>query len=584
MTHDPRNIDTGYEIPSENYCDQPYIVIADDGAWLCVLTTGKGLEGDRGQHAVSSRSTDQGQSWSPLIDIESADEPESSWVMPLKVPTGRVYAIYNHNTDKLEEVVTDSGKTSRVDTLGYFQFKYSDDNGQSWSKERYEIPLRVTQIDRDNPYGGKIQFFWGVGKPMIHNGKAYVGFAKVGRFGHGFMATSEGYFLCSENVLYETDPAKVEWELLPEGEIGLKGVNDVVADEHNLVGLSDGSLYCTYRTIEGHPCHAYSRDGGKSWTDPAYMTYTPGGRMVKHPRAANFVRQFSNGKYIYWFHNNGMKWYNQGPARGSRNVAWLMGGVEKDGYIHWSQPEILLYEPNEFLGPSYPDFVEEDGRYFVSATQKTVARIHEIDKSLLEDMWNQAELKSLVEDGLVVNLSGDAVKAGSVVDLPEIPSLSNDGRENPGQGAGASFSIDFRVRFDNLDAGQVLLDGRDEAGRGITLTTTERGTVQITLRDQRMGVTWDTDPGVLQAGKEHHIAVIVDSGPRIISFVVDGVLCDGGEVRPYGWGRFNRYLQDVNGAGKLTIAPSLNGELSVLRLYNRYLRTSEAISNYQSGQ
>ncbi len=584
MTTDPRNIETGYEIPSENYCDQPYIVIADDGAWLCVLTTGKGLEGDRGQHAVSSRSTDQGKSWSPLIDIESADDPESSWVMPLKVPTGRIYAIYNHNTAELEEVITDSGSTRRVDTLGYFQFKYSDDNGLSWSDERYEIPLRVTEIDRINPYEGKIQFFWGVGKPMIHNGKAYVGFAKVGRFGHGFMATSEGYFLCSENVLTENDPAKVEWQLLPEGEIGLKAVNNVVADEHNLVGLSDGSLYCTYRTIEGHPCHAYSRDGGKSWTEPSYMSYTPGGRLVKHPRAANFVRQFSNGKYIYWFHNNGMKWYNQGPARGSRNVAWLMGGIEKDGYIYWSQPEVLLYEPNEFLGPSYPDFVEDDGHYYVSATQKIVARIHEIDTALLEGLWNQAELNALVEDGLLLNLTGDALQSGSVVDLPELPSLSNETSHNPGKGSGESFSIDLRVRFDNLAGGQILLDGRDEAGRGICISTTDRETIQISIRDQRMEVAWDTDPGLLQANTEHHIAVVVDSGPRIISFVVDGVLCDGGDVRPYGWGRFSRYLQDANGAGKLTIAPALNGQLSVLRLYNRYLRTSEAISNYQSGK
>ncbi|HLV37386.1 MAG TPA: sialidase family protein, partial [Spirillospora sp.] len=256
MNTDPRNIETGYEIPSENYCDQPYIVIADDGAWVCVLTTGRGREGDRGQHVVSTRSTDQGKTWSPLVDIEPADGPESSWVMPLKVPSGRIYAIYNHNTDALEEVITDFGPTRRVDTLGHFQFKYSDDNGLSWSQERYRIPLRVTQIDRDNPYQGKVQFFWGVGKPIIHNGRAYVGFAKVGRFGHGFMATSEGYFLCSENVLTESDPAKIEWELLPDGEVGLRAVSDAVADEHNLVGLSDGSLYCTYRTIEGHPCHA----------------------------------------------------------------------------------------------------------------------------------------------------------------------------------------------------------------------------------------------------------------------------------------------------------------------------------------
>ena len=71
-------------------------------------------------------------------------------------------------------------------------------------------------------------------------------------------------------------------------------------------------------------------------------------------------------------------------------------------------------------------------------------------------LWNQAELSALVEDGLIVNVSGDSLQAGSVIDLPELPSMSNDTRENPGQGAGGSFSIDMRVRFDNLDAGQVV--------------------------------------------------------------------------------------------------------------------------------
>ena len=39
---DPRHISNGWNIPSEGYADQPYIVKTDDGAWLCVLTTGVG--------------------------------------------------------------------------------------------------------------------------------------------------------------------------------------------------------------------------------------------------------------------------------------------------------------------------------------------------------------------------------------------------------------------------------------------------------------------------------------------------------------------------------------------------------------
>src|SRR5690349_12105486 len=88
---DPRDIRTGRPIPDEGYCDQPYVVITDDGHWLCVMTTGKGVEGQHGQHIVSVRSADQGRSWSAPVAIEPADGPEASWAMPLKVPGGRVY-------------------------------------------------------------------------------------------------------------------------------------------------------------------------------------------------------------------------------------------------------------------------------------------------------------------------------------------------------------------------------------------------------------------------------------------------------------------------------------------------------------
>ena len=42
---DWRNIDNALSIiPDENYADQPYVVIAKNGDWVCVLTTGPGAE------------------------------------------------------------------------------------------------------------------------------------------------------------------------------------------------------------------------------------------------------------------------------------------------------------------------------------------------------------------------------------------------------------------------------------------------------------------------------------------------------------------------------------------------------------
>ena len=186
-------------------------------------------------------------------------------------------------------------------------------------------------------------FWWGVSKPIIHRGPAYIGFAKVGRFGEGFMARSEGAFLHSENILRENDPAEVLWETLPEGNVGL--------------------------------------------------------------RAPAFVRRLSGGRYLLWYHNNGTRWYNNGPTTGNRNVAWLAGGREQDGFIHWGQPEIVLYHDEFPCGSSYPDFVETgDGSLSIVSTQKTEARVVDVDPQLLNGLWSAQARVPL--EGLVLDPPG----------------------------------------------------------------------------------------------------------------------------------------------------------------------------------
>ena len=212
-TNDWRNIENGLEIPTESYADQPYMIKTDDGAWLCSLTTGTGREGTPGQHVVSTRSYDKGLTWEDVVDIEPASGPESSYSVLLKIPSGRVYCFYNHNTDNLRQVKADNppfenGLCDRVDSLGYFVFKYSDDHGKSWSSKRYTIPVREMEIDRNNVYGGKVKFGWNVGRAFIHNSCACVPFVKVGGFGEGFFTSTEGILLKSSNLIGEDDPEK----------------------------------------------------------------------------------------------------------------------------------------------------------------------------------------------------------------------------------------------------------------------------------------------------------------------------------------------------------------------------------------
>jgi hypothetical protein len=215
--------------------------------------------------------------------------------------------------------------------------------------------------------------------------------------------------------------------------------------------------------------------------------------------------------------------------------------------------------------------VEQDGRYWITETQKSIARVHEVDATLLEGLWNQRKVRKITQEGLVLSLNHEELQTGKAT-MPILPDLRG----------GGGFSIDLRMVLDDLSPGQIIFDSRDEQGKGIVLATGEQGTIRIDLSDGTTTSGWGCDPELPGCGTVHHITAIVDGGPKIVTFVVDGVLCDGGTHRQYGWGRFNKELGDVNGSEKLRIAPSLNGKVKVLRIYDRYLRTSEAIANFHA--
>lgn len=582
---DWRDIQYGSLIPDEEYVDQPYILRCDDGAWLCTLTTSRGGEGAASSHVLHLRSLDQGRTWTAPVAFETETSPESAYSTLLKTPAGRIYVFYNFNADNIREIPGPGGKpVKRVDCLGQFVFRYSDDHGKTWSARRYPMTMRETQIDRDNVTQGKVRIFWHVGRPLTHRGAVYVPFSKM--VGISNLSRSEAYFLRSDNLLSERDPEKIAWVTLPEGEAGLRAPQGIIAEEPSVVALSDGTLYGVYRTAAGRPAHVYSRDDGRTWTPPEFMTYAPGGREVKHTRAANFVWRTAAGKYLYWFHNHEIPDFT-----GQRNPAWVAAGHEVDTpagrRLAWSQPEILLYAADPATKMSYPDLVEEGGRYFVTETQKTIARIHEVPAAFFEMLWAQAENRRVAGGGVVVELTGAACAAGKVAKLPVRFDLD---AAPPSSGV----TLELWVRFDDLAAGQTLLDSRDAAGAGFSLQTTDRGTVQLALRGALGGpgrenavlaeTSWDNDPALLRAGGWHHVVVIVDGGARILSFVVDGQLGDGGPARPFGWAKFSRDLRMIPTTKTLRLAPSLRGELGGVRVYGRRLHVSEAVGNWRAGR
>lgn len=544
---DWRNIEEGTPVPTPgmNYVDQPYVVRLLDGSWLCLVTLGAISETERPDQNFTAClvSRDRGKSWS--APVRSA----TVYATPLVTPGGRVYSL-----------------TPR-------SFSYSDDSGRTWSP-LHRVPDDVWLVPGPDGLNAEGRHLggWTVGLPLVADGKAYVPWAKIGL--EDPPRRTEVFFNVSDNILTEKDPEKLRWERLPASTQGIRGPDfdssESRAEEPHVAQLSDGTLYCVFRTILGHIGHSTSRDGGKTWSKPVPLAYTPGGRPVRHPLACPSLWKCANGRYLLWTHNHGGS-VKPNPYA-DRNPVWTCGGVEKDGHIEWSQPEVLLYSDDLTYDSgriSYPGFIEDGNEYFIFETQKTLARMHEIDSALLEAAWGQSIAKGVPGSRLVLS-----TRAGSAR-MPRLPSIASRG----------GFSVEMWLTLDGLRPGQTVLDSTDRGGAGIRVTTAEGGSLRLDFSDGERSTGWDTDAGLISAGRLHHVIFIVDGGPRIISVVVDGQLCDGGTSRQHGFGRIADAgsFGDVSGAETASAGEAAGVHLERLRIYGRYLLTSEAVASFRAG-
>jgi hypothetical protein len=260
-----------------------------------------------------------------------------------------------------------------------------------------------------------------------------------------------------------------------------------------------------------------------------------------------------------------------GSPYDDRNPVWLCGGIEADSpdgkILKLSQPEIVLYTDDPFVRMSYPDLIEDDGRYFLTETQKNTARVHEIPNDFIEKIWAGLDNQKLSRCEPILS------SASGMVNAPVLPVFFSRNYQSPdyrGIASNAGIALELDLMLDKIE-GLQLINGQRQDGRGLNLNITASGCLELLMNDGWMEQRITSEP-CLKTGK-NHVVINIDGGPRVVSFIVNGQFCDGGEYRQFGWQRFSPYFRHLNWNPQWTVSNT-----DQLNVYDHILMTAEALS------
>jgi hypothetical protein len=107
-------------------------------------------------------------------------------------------------------------------------------------------------------------------------------------------------------------------------------------------------------------------------------------------------------------------------------------------------------------------------------------------------------------------------------------------------------------------------------GNGLVISILDSGVLEFMMDDGRTPLVWTSGPGSIKSNESNHIVINVNAKAKMLTFVINGDLWDGGE-RPFGYARFNPYMYDVNGEEKVSFSKNFNGEIEIFRVYDRFL-------------
>jgi hypothetical protein len=213
---------------------------------------------------------------------------------------------------------------------------------------------------------------------------------------------SELVFAISRNIFEVSDPADVKFEFFPQPPHGVRASLEAIpgtslAQEPQVVQLSDRRLFCVMRTGNGCLYYTASDDLGRTWREAQPLRYRDGGEKMLHPNAPCPMTKLSGGRYALLFCNNdGSAFGGADPFDHTKNrqPVYVAVGREtgsRDGQpLHFSEPRLLCslegFMPEaHWRDLTYGFFIEDQGEYyhFYNAVWQRV-QLNRVDPALLE--------------------------------------------------------------------------------------------------------------------------------------------------------------------------------------------------------
>jgi len=610
---DWRFLPNGFLMLVDSYLDQPQCAVwtpppPAKKRWVCTIARNSHPEGNIGEHSEILYSEDAGATWTTGIRLEAEGTPTNSYGNIGQTGFGRLFVVYDMN---LRNITPPPPLGHRDDELGFHVWRYSDDGGSSWSPDRYIIPVNNTSIDRNNTFHGATQIFWSVDQIKVTRaGGSIHAFTKIGRYVQS--PPEESFFIHSANINSERDPSLVAWSVFPEGDTGVRppcpSLGCMNWEEAHVVQLaSQAGCFTVSRTSVGYLGAAATRDdlGAGGWGGGHFATFSAhglpaaAGRRVKNPQGPITLKRFSGGKYLLLFYFNSVAGYlpprtSNSTLRNPRNPYWIAAGWEEaDGEVRFSQPEVALHyaplggppasDSNSVAGPGYADFIEDGGRVFITETNKTQARVHPIDPAFLSTLFSADALNATPAGAAVAFPAGSQ---GESFPTPPLPVFADN------NGVGATLGL-WLTNHGAAAPGQALV----EVGAPLRVGVAAGGALLLSLADAATGTSaallMDGDCAARLRGGDgaHYAAVVVDAAARVLTWSVDGVVCDGGQTggagdQLWGWEWAPVGMGDLNANPRepsFTLGAGYGGRVLGGAWYGRALMHTELVGMWRAG-